>query len=181
MKTGYLTSLSTKPLILHTLLSHLCHFDSFEVLLRLLPLLLAVACGAPSPVNSSPLASPIPVEGTEEQHAGEHHGGEHDGGEHHAEGQHRRFDDVDRWSAVFDAPEREAWQMPDVLLAALPIGPGDTVIDIGAGTGYFNAPLATIVGAEGHVIAADIEATLVDHMTERALTCLLYTSPSPRD
>ncbi len=155
MKMGYLTSLSTMPLILHTLLSHLCHFDSFEVHLRLLPILLSVSCGAPSPMNSSPLSHSNAEEGTDEAHADEHH---------------RRFDDVERWSSVFDAPEREAWQMPDVLLAALPIGPGDTVIDIGAGTGYFNAPLAALVGADGQVIAADIETSLVEHMTERAQT-----------
>lgn len=161
--TGYSNSLSTKSPILHTLLSHLCDIDSYEVVLRLSPLLLVVACGTPPAVPSAP-SSPAPsTDGTEHTHGSEHHAGDHHSGE-----QHRRFDDVERWSAVFDAPERQEWQKPEALLAALPIRTSDTVIDIGAGTGYFNAPLAAMVGPEGAVIAADIESTLVDHMTARA-------------
>ncbi|MFT6818688.1 MAG: D-alanyl-D-alanine dipeptidase [Myxococcota bacterium] len=128
--------------------------------MRLLPLLLATACGAPAPVPTSPMLHPTPTteDVTHEDHEGDHHSGEH----------HRRFDDVERWSAIFDSPERQAWQKPDDLMAALPIQEGDTVIDIGAGTGYFNSALAAMVGAQGQLIAADIETTLVEHMTVRA-------------
>jgi len=98
----------------------------------------------------------------------------HAKGDHapHAKGDHatvsHRFDDADKWAKVFDDPERDAWQKPAELVAALAIKPGSTVADIGAGTGYFNPHLAKVVGAQGAVIAVDIEQSLVDHMTERA-------------
>ena len=81
---------------------------------------------------------------------------------------HHRFDDVARWSAVFDDPARDAWQRPEELIAALGIAPGDVVADVGAGTGYFNRSLAAAVGPDGRVIAVDIEPALVLHMAARA-------------
>jgi cyclopropane fatty-acyl-phospholipid synthase-like methyltransferase len=113
--------------------------------------------------------------------AGAHdHHGEHEEepttpeahGEHEDHGAHgsanHRFDDVEKWVKVFDDPERDAWQKPEVVVSAMGITPGMTVADIGAGTGYFNPHLAAAVGTEGTVIAIDIERTLVDHMTARA-------------
>ncbi|MCB9741831.1 MAG: class I SAM-dependent methyltransferase [Alphaproteobacteria bacterium] len=99
------------------------------------------------------------------KHDGEHMGkagGPHDATMHH------RFDDVERWTQVFDDPERDAWQKPDALVGALGLSPGQVVADLGAGTGYLNARLAQAVGAEGKVIAVDIEETLVAHMAQRA-------------
>jgi len=83
---------------------------------------------------------------------------------------HHRFDDAEKWAKVFDDPERDAWQKPAELVAALQIAPASAVADIGAGTGYFNPHLARAVGPEGAVIAVDIEQSLVDHMTRRATT-----------
>ncbi|MBX2804193.1 MAG: methyltransferase domain-containing protein [Myxococcales bacterium] len=95
--------------------------------------------------------------------------------EHHAHGEaddhatvHHRFDDPEHWSKVFDDPARDAWQKPAELVAALEISAGQTVADIGAGTGYFNPHLAAAVGEGGRVIALDVEPSLVAHMTERA-------------
>jgi protein-L-isoaspartate(D-aspartate) O-methyltransferase len=45
-------------------------------------------------------------------------------------------------------------------LAACDPRPGDTVLHIGAGTGYYSAILAQLVGAQGRVIAYEIEADL---------------------
>ena len=45
------------------------------------------------------------------------------------------------------------------LAAAAPAG-GETVVHVGAGTGYYTAILATLVGPEGRVIAYEIEADL---------------------
>lgn len=48
------------------------------------------------------------------------------------------------------------------LLDSLDIRPGDRVLHIGAGTGYYTAVLAELAGAEGMVLAAEIDAALAD-------------------
>ena len=102
------------------------------------------------------------------EHAEKHaNHGKHDGHEGH-DTKHHRFDDPEKWAEVFDDPERNAWQQPAKVVAALDLSPGMTVADVGAGTGYFNPHLAAAVGPEGQVIALDLEQSMVDYMTERA-------------
>ncbi len=81
---------------------------------------------------------------------------------------HRSFADVERWSKVFDDPKRAEWQKPDEVIAALNIKQGQEVADLGAGTGYFLAPLARAVGSDGTLYAVEVEASLVDHLRQRA-------------
>jgi protein-L-isoaspartate(D-aspartate) O-methyltransferase len=47
-------------------------------------------------------------------------------------------------------------------LAAAAPGPGETVVHIGAGSGYYTAILANLVGPTGRVDAFEVEPTLVD-------------------
>lgn len=89
------------------------------------------------------------------------------GGGDHARATHR-FEDADKWAAIWDHPSRDAWQEPAQVLELMDLSPGMTVADIGAGTGYFNPYLSEAVGPEGRVLAVDIEPGLVDHMRERA-------------
>ena len=81
---------------------------------------------------------------------------------------HHRFDDAASWSKVFDDPERDAWQRPADVVAAMAIAPGMTVADVGAGTGYFEPYLSRAVGPEGKVVAVDIEPDMVRWLAERA-------------
>lgn len=81
---------------------------------------------------------------------------------------HRSFADVERWSAVFDDPARDAWQQPAALVDALRLRPGMTVAEIGAGTGYLLRYLAAAVGSVGSVLLVEIEPNLVAHMRDRA-------------
>lgn len=78
-----------------------------------------------------------------------------------------RFDDPTKWSATFDDPERDKWQKPDQIIAALSLRPTDRVADIGAGTGYLAVRLARHLPA-GTVYAVDVEQKMVDHLAERA-------------
>jgi SAM-dependent methyltransferase len=89
------------------------------------------------------------------------------GGHHHQHGMHRRFDDAEGWAAEFDAPERDAWQEPDRVIAALALPRAAVVADLGAGTGYFSVRLARAV-PEGRVLALDIEASMVRYLADRA-------------
>lgn len=77
------------------------------------------------------------------------------------------FADAERYAKQFDDPARDAWQMPDRVIAALNLKPGHSVADIGAGTGYFTARLAKSAAAP-KVFAVDIEATMVAYLRTRA-------------
>jgi ubiquinone/menaquinone biosynthesis C-methylase UbiE len=81
---------------------------------------------------------------------------------------HRRFDDPAYWSKVFDDPARAEWQKPAEVAAALGLRPGQTVADLGAGTGYFTRSLVDAVGPSGTVLAVDVEPNLVAYLRERA-------------
>lgn len=49
-----------------------------------------------------------------------------------------------------------------VMLEALAVRPGDRVLEVGTGTGYNAALLATLVEAEGRVVSLDISEPVVD-------------------
>ena len=78
-----------------------------------------------------------------------------------------RFDNPERYAKSFDDPARDGWQMPDRVIAALGLQPGNAVADIGAGTGYFSVRLAKSPAAPT-VYAVDIEPAMVKHLTDRA-------------
>ena len=80
---------------------------------------------------------------------------------------HRSWDDVEHWAKVFDDPARDEWQKPLSLLNFLGIEPGETVADIGAGTGYFTKTLSIQVGEKGKVYAVDISQPMLDHLMSR--------------
>lgn len=85
----------------------------------------------------------------------------------HSGGMPHRFENAEQWAKVFDDPSRDAWQKPDVVIAALALAPNMIVADVGAGTGYFTVRLARAV-PHGEVIATDIEPDMVRYLDERA-------------
>lgn len=60
-----------------------------------------------------------------------------------------------------ERPERQQEERPDLLIASLGIRPGQTVADIGAGSGYFTRRLAKQVGKGGKVMAVDIQPEML--------------------
>ena len=52
-------------------------------------------------------------------------------------------------------PERLLWLPPADVIGSLAVHTGETVADVGAGTGYFSLPLSSAVGAAGKVYAID--------------------------
>jgi SAM-dependent methyltransferase len=66
-----------------------------------------------------------------------------------------------------ERPERDSEERPDTVLRLLNLKPGDTVADIGAGSGYFTRRLARAVGAGGRVFAVDIQPQMLTELTNR--------------
>ena len=77
------------------------------------------------------------------------------------------FGDAEKWSRVFDDPERDAWQKPLEVIRALAPRPDAVIADIGAGTGYFAVRFAHMA-PHGHVHAVDTEAEMVRFLERRA-------------
>src|SRR5690349_11073735 len=74
----------------------------------------------------------------------------------------------DEWIKTLESPNRiTSLKIPEVI-SALKLQPGETVADIGAGTGLFTMPMAAAVGAKGRVFAIDIEPRLVAFVTQKA-------------
>jgi len=84
-----------------------------------------------------------------------------------ADGDAGQFDDPARWSATWDSPDRAPWQRPYSVQWFLGDIDGQTVADLGAGTGYFTPMLAGGVGETGRVYAVDIEQPMLDFVMAR--------------
>ena len=85
-----------------------------------------------------------------------------------------------------ERPEREREERTDLLLALLELQPGETVADIGAGTGYFTLPMARTVGQQGRILAVDIQPEMLEIIQSRIdeeglsnVTPLLATPTNP--
>ncbi|MSP38124.1 MAG: methyltransferase domain-containing protein [Deltaproteobacteria bacterium] len=63
---------------------------------------------------------------------------------------------------------RDQWQQPEKVIAALQIRPGDQIADLGAGGGYFTFKLANAAGRTGKVYAVDIDREMTDLIAQQA-------------
>ncbi len=68
---------------------------------------------------------------------------------------------------TFDNPLRRLFQDPEKILRPF-VRPGFTVIDVGAGMGYFTLPLLHLVGSGGRVVALDIQQRMLQALERRA-------------
>ena len=87
--------------------------------------------------------------------------------QHGEQHMHKRFDNAEKWSKIFDDPARDAWQKPAEVISALKLPPDAVVADIGSGTGYFAVRLARAV-PKGKVYGADVEPDMVKFLNDRA-------------
>lgn len=62
--------------------------------------------------------------------------------------------------------ERDEWQRPAAVFAALGVEPGASVADVGAGGGYFTDRLSEAVGPGGRVYAVDINERVMMQLHE---------------
>jgi ubiquinone/menaquinone biosynthesis C-methylase UbiE len=85
---------------------------------------------------------------------------------HHRD-HHGNPEDLDGYIARLTGPDRDGWQRPDEVVAALGLEVGQSVADIGAGPGYFTLRLARTVGASGRVYAVEVVADMVGVLRQR--------------
>jgi len=69
---------------------------------------------------------------------------------------------------ILERPERDAYQKPEQVMAALAFRAGERVADIGAGSGYFARRISRAVGPTGVVWAIDIGPEVLEYLDARA-------------
>jgi ubiquinone/menaquinone biosynthesis C-methylase UbiE len=75
---------------------------------------------------------------------------------------------ADDWIKTLDGPVRVAGLKIEEVVAAMKLQPGQTVADIGAGSGLLEVPLARAVGPRGRVYAVEIDAGFFPEIRKRA-------------
>jgi SAM-dependent methyltransferase len=123
-------------------------------------LLFAIGCASSTSAPAAP-GAPASSERAAAPEASAPHGA------HHQHGFHKDFSDADGFAKHFDDPARDAWQHPSAVMDLMRIPLGSTVVDLGAGTGYFVAPLSERVGSGGRVLALDVEPKMIEFLGQR--------------
>ena len=75
-----------------------------------------------------------------------------------------RDPDVKQFEGRFEVESREVYALRKEIVAACQIQPGETLADIGAGTGLFTRMFSDSVGKDGRVLAVDISQKFLDHI-----------------
>lgn len=83
---------------------------------------------------------------------------------------HEQKQPKDYYLAHLESPERAAWQKPNEVVAALGLKGDETVVDLGAGSGYFSVLLSKAVGPTGKVYALDVDDELLAYLQTRVDT-----------
>jgi ubiquinone/menaquinone biosynthesis C-methylase UbiE len=86
-----------------------------------------------------------------------------------------------------ERPEREAEEAPAKAITALQLRPGQSIADVGAGSGYYTMLLSAAVGPRGRVYATDIQPEMLALIRQKVekrrvsnVELLLGTSTDPR-
>src|SRR5690625_2202988 len=81
---------------------------------------------------------------------------------HHSHGKHNKGK-----VSYLESPERSKEFSSEQLLNMIPLKETDSILDFGAGTGYFSIPVAK--RTTGDVYALDIDAKMLEIIKEKAL------------
>lgn len=95
--------------------------------------------------------------------------------------------DVSEWLGRFEIESREVYAGRERVLDAIGLKPGQSIADIGAGTGFYSRLFASEVGDQGWVYAVDISSRFLAHINKQSeedrvpnLTSVLGTGRSVR-
>jgi protein-L-isoaspartate O-methyltransferase len=70
-------------------------------------------------------------------------------------------------AAVMDHPVRHRLNDPVETLEAAGLQPGQSVLEVGCGTGFFTVPAARLVGDTGLVHSIDLYPRAIEHVTQK--------------
>ena len=76
--------------------------------------------------------------------------------------------DAAEWTRKFESESREVYTRREAIVKALGLKPGQSIADIGAGTGLFTRMFADRVGPEGTVYAVDVSPVFLKHIADKA-------------
>lgn len=72
--------------------------------------------------------------------------------------------------AVLDSyndPKRDQWQQTDRVIATMGLNDGQSIADVGAGSGYFTYHFSRVVGPNGKVYALDVDPQAIAYLQRR--------------
>ena len=72
------------------------------------------------------------------------------------------------WTKDYNHAERLLWQNTDQILSDIGLKPGDTMVDIGCGDGFFSLPAAKLVGRDGLIYAIDASDEAIAQLKTKA-------------
>lgn len=84
--------------------------------------------------------------------------------------------DVERWQKTVEGESREVYASRKEVIAALQIKPGQSVADVGAGTGFYLKEFAKAVGPKGHAYGVDISPRFLEHMRKMVAKDKIYNA-----
>lgn len=68
----------------------------------------------------------------------------------------------------FERPERDEYQKPEAVIEAIGLKEGQSICDIGGGSGYFTRRFAKKVGPQGVAYCCDIAINLLEYLQQKA-------------
>ncbi|OGR76343.1 MAG: hypothetical protein A2X32_00515 [Elusimicrobia bacterium GWC2_64_44] len=77
--------------------------------------------------------------------------------------------------AKLDSPERRADMPPEETLVKAGIKPGDVILDLGCGMGYFTFPAARMIGPKGQVYALDLSGVMLAEVRSKAASSGIFS------
>jgi ubiquinone/menaquinone biosynthesis C-methylase UbiE len=79
------------------------------------------------------------------------------------------FEEVEKYIAFLERTDRAKWQKPDDVVKALQLEGSESVVDLGAGSGYFTRRLSEAL-PQGIVVAIDTQPEMVRHVHRKVIT-----------
>ena len=69
--------------------------------------------------------------------------------------------------AAMESKLRNRLTDPERILRGAGIRPGQTVLEVGSGTGFFTIPAARLIGEQGRLVAMDTMSAYVERLTQK--------------